>query len=231
MARRKNVPSLRACVEGDWQVFQSFMNTQIEVGPGVLVPRAETELLGRTALELIEGIAEPVVIDMCCGSGNVGFGILADRSDIRLYGADLTDEAIGWARRNAERLDHDGRAIYAQGDMFAALEGIVAPGSVDLVACNPPYISTHKLETDSAHLLDAEPREAFDAGPYGISLHQRLIAEAPQYLRSGGWLVFEFGAGQDRQVKALLSRSRAFADLTFRVNEDGLPRVAVTRRL
>lgn len=206
------------------------MGTDIEVGPGVLVPREETELLGQTAIGLLSALNAPVVIDMCCGSGNVGLGILAARPDIRLYGADLTPEAIAWARRNVARIDRMGRATYEQGDMFDALAAHNLAGRADLIACNPPYISTHKLETDSAHLLDAEPREAFDAGPYGIAIHQRLIAEAPRYLVSGGWLVFEFGAGQDRLVRALLTRVRAYAQPTFFSDADGVLRVVAVRK-
>jgi release factor glutamine methyltransferase len=206
------------------------MGTDIEVGPGVLVPREETELLGQTAIGLLSALSAPVVIDMCCGSGNVGLGILAARPDIRLYGADLTPEAIAWARRNVARIDHTGRATYEQGDMFDALAIHDLAGRVDLIACNPPYISTHKLETESVHLLEAEPREAFDAGPYGIAIHQRLIADAPRYLVSGGWLVFEFGAGQDRVVRALLTRARAYGEPIFRSDASGTPRVAAVQR-
>lgn len=206
------------------------MGTDIEVGPGVLVPREETELLGRTSLNLLAGRVAPVVIDMCCGSGNVGLGILAQRPDIRLFGADLTADAIAWARRNAARLDPHRRATYAQGDMFEALAAHGLRGGVDLVASNPPYLSTHKLETEKAYLLEAEPREAFDAGPYGIAIFQRLIGEAPDYLRSGGWLVFEFGVGQDRQVRALLKRSRAYAEPVFHADANGIPRVVAVQK-
>jgi release factor glutamine methyltransferase len=206
------------------------MGTDIEVGPGVLVPREETELLGRTSLNLIAALEAPTVIDMCCGSGNVGLGILSRRPDIRLYGADLTADAVAWARRNAARIDQTGRATYEQGDMFEALGAYDLAGRADLIACNPPYISTHKLETERAYLLEAEPREAFDAGPYGIAIHQRLIAEAPKYLRNGGWLVFEFGAGQDRQMRALLTRARAYAQPTFYSDPSGVLRVVAVQK-
>ena len=207
------------------------MGTRIEIGPGVLVPRVETELLGRTALSFIAPQLDPLVIDMCCGSGNVGLGIFAARPDARIYGADITSASIAWARRNVERLGCADRVTYNQGDMFASLAAYDLLGRVDLVACNPPYISTGKLEGESAYLLENEPREAFDAGPYGISLHQRLIAEAAPFLRPQGWLVFEFGAGQDRQVKALLARSRAYSEPTFRSNEAGVLRVAAAQKL
>lgn len=216
---------------GDRKIFISFMSADIEIGPNVLAPRAETEILGRTALDLLRDIPEPLVVDMCCGSGNVGLGILAGNPGIRLFGADVSEDAVGWARRNAARLDGTGRVIFEQGDMFAALAAHELKGRVDLIACNPPYISSHKLENESAHLLDNEPRVAFDAGPYGIAIHQRLIAEAPDYLKTGGWLVFEFGIGQDRQVKALLARSKRFAAPIFSTDDDGVPRVAAVQRL
>lgn len=212
-------------------MLHTFMSIELELAPGVLVPRAETELLGRAALEkLAEGPANPVVVDMCCGSGNLALAIAHEAPSARVYASDLTDETVALARRNTARLGLSDRVHVAQGDMFGGLAGHWLDGTVDLIVCNPPYISTAKLETDSAHLLEAEPREAFDAGPYGIALHQRLIAEAPAFLKPSGWLAFEFGAGQDRQVKFLLARAKAYDEPTFLTDADGLPRVAVARR-
>lgn len=212
-------------------MLHSFMGTGLEVGPGVLVPRAETELLGRTVLALLEGIEQPVVIDMGTGSGNLALAVAAGHPGVRVYGGDITAEPIACARQNAERLSLSERARFEQGDLFAALDAYDLTGKADLVMMNPPYISTHKLETESAFLLETEPREAFDAGPYGISLHQRLIAESQPYLRDGGILAFEFGLGQERQIKVLLTRSRAFSEPQFHNNEAGNPRVAVVRKL
>tara|TARA_R110002124_G_scaffold1797_9_gene11429 strand:+ start:18934 stop:19590 length:657 start_codon:yes stop_codon:yes gene_type:complete len=212
-------------------VFQ-FMSIEILAGPGVLIPRAETELLGRTALKLLsEGGLTPLVIDMCCGSGNLGLAIADARADARVLLSDLTDETTRQARTNAERLRFDDRVTIGQGDMFAGIAAALAGARADLIVCNPPYISTAKLAGDSAYLLEKEPREAFDAGAYGIAIHQRLIAEAPQYLRQGGWLAFEFGAGQDRQVALLLRRSGAYGPVSFALNEDDVPRVAYAQLL
>jgi len=212
-------------------VFQ-FMSIDILAGPGVLVPRAETELLGRTALRLLaEGSSNPLVIDMCCGSGNLGLAIADARADARVLLSDLTDETTRQARSNAQRLRFDDRVTIGQGDMFAGIAAALADARADLIVCNPPYISTAKLAGDSAYLLEKEPREAFDAGAYGIALHQRLIAEAPHYLRQGGWLAFEFGAGQDRQVDLLLRRSGAYGPVSFARNEDDVPRVAYAQLL
>ncbi len=74
-------------------------------------------------------------------------------------------------------------------------------------------------------------RAAFDGGPYGISIHQRLVRDAADFLRPGGWLLFEFGQGQDRQVAALVARAKAYEPVSFATDEAGIPRVACVRRL
>jgi release factor glutamine methyltransferase len=211
-------------------MLHRFMSVEIALEAGVLTPRLETELLGYTALELLSYLSNPVIIDMCCGSGNLALAIAAVRPDARIYASDLTEETVTTTRHNVERLDLVEQVTVVQGDMFSGLAGFDLRGRVDLVVCNPPYISTGRLETDSAHLLETEPREAFDAGPYGIAIHQRLVADAVPFLRPGGWLAFEFGAGQDRQAKALLARTRAYEDAQLFNNAEGTPRVAVVRK-
>ncbi len=212
-------------------VYQ-FLSISILAGPGVLIPRCETELLGRTAIEILsDRELNPVVIDMCCGSGNLGLAIADARGDVQVFLSDLTDETTAQARLNVARLDFDGRVSVCQGDMFAGLSATLEGVKADLIVCNPPYISTSKLVGDSAYLLEKEPREAFDAGAYGIAIHQRLIADAPRYLKAGGWLAFEFGAGQDHQVMLMLRRSGAFSVPNFAHNEQNVPRVAYAQLL
>lgn len=209
-----------------------FMSINITVGPGVLVPRAETELLGQAALDILAEIGGPaIVIDMCCGSGNLGLAIADRVRHALVFSSDLTDETVSLARLNAQRLGLSDRVRVGQGDMFAGIDLMNVGLKADLIVCNPPYISASKLESERAYLLDKEPREAFDAGPYGIAIHQRLISEAPKYLKSGGWLAFEFGEGQDRQVNLLLRRSGHYARPEFACNAKGIPRVAIAEFL
>jgi release factor glutamine methyltransferase len=100
-------------------------------------------------------------------------------------------------------------------------------GNVALIVANPPYMSTRRLAERPD--LANEPREAFDAGPYGLAIHQRLVREALPFLSVGGYLIFEFGLGQDRQIRLLLDRAREY-DFEFVADPDGNPRVAVARR-
>lgn len=207
------------------------MGLNLALDGDVLAPRSETELLGRTALSILQkaGIRSPLVIDMCCGSGNLACALATGVPDARLFAADLTDGAVRTARLNVERLGLSQRVTIRQGDLFAALEDDDTAERATLVVCNPPYISTGKLAGESAHLLEAEPREAFDGGPYGISILQRLVREAPTHLAPGGYLAFEFGAGQERQASSLVARTGVFSPVELVSNDEGTPRVAVAR--
>ncbi len=209
-----------------------FMGVEVLVAPGALVPREETELLGYTALELASGtgLADPVIIDMCCGSGNLGCALAVRVPGARVWLSDLTDGCVGVTRKNVEHLGLGGRVSVHQGDLFASLEGQGLEGRADLVVCNPPYISAKRLEGDRAHLLEHEPREAFDGGPYGISIHQRVIKQALAFLKVGGYLLFEIGEGQDRQVTLLFERSKGYDDIRLVADSKAANRVALGRK-
>jgi len=96
--------------------------------------------------------------------------------------------------------------------------------------CNPPYISSGRLAKDSAPLLSHEPRAAFDGGPFGFAVHQRVISEAPRLLRPGGHLAVEVGVGQERQVSSLFERTGQYQEVSLRTDEQGVGRVVVGRR-
>ena len=175
-----------------------------------------SELLPRTT---------PRVIDMCCGSGNLACALaaraarrprLGQRPHRRLRRARAAQRRPMPARRS-----RDGRA--GRPVRLARRAGL--EGTIDLIVCNPPYISTAKLAGERAALLEHEPREAFDGGPYGLSIHQRVIRRPLPFLKPGGWLLFEIGLGQERQVKMLFERTRAYEDIRMVANAAGEVRV------
>jgi release factor glutamine methyltransferase len=211
----------------------TFMGLELAVVPGVLVPRAETELLARTALSLLGGMNTdaPRVIDMCTGAGNLACAIASHVTRASVWCSDLTDNCVEVARANVLQLGLADRIVVAQGDLFAGLEGVGLEDSIDLIVCNPPYVSQKRLlDGDRTSLLVEEPREAFDGGPYGLSIHQRVMKEALPFLRAGSALAFEFGLGQDRQVRMLFERTGAFENLHCVANESGEARVIHGRK-
>lgn len=201
----------------------TFMGLELLTGQGTLVPRTETELLGIAAVKSVRercAGGEIRVIDMCCGSGNLACAIASLVPEARVWACDLTPSAVETARRNVEHLGLAARVQVFEGDLFAPLAGSGLEGSVSVVVCNPPYISTGRLAKDRAGLLELEPREAFDGGPYGLSIHQRVLKEAVPFMRPGAALLFEVGDGQARQVSLLFERARGYEGV-FSIDDAG----------
>jgi release factor glutamine methyltransferase len=190
---------------------QSFMGLELLAGPEALVPRKETELLGFRAVDLLRRtVAErgsAVVMDVCTGSGNLAVALAHHESDCTVTGGDLSPEAVGLARRNAEWTGLTERVSFVQGDLFAPFETAGLRGAADLIVCNPPYISTSKAAGMPTEIAEFEPRLAFDGGAFGISILFRLVAGAPQFLKPGSWLCFEVGAGQGGPMATRLERA------------------------
>jgi release factor glutamine methyltransferase len=214
-----------------------FMGVELLVEPGVFSVREETELLGRSAVRCLTELraagaaCEALrMIDMGSGSGNLTCGIAAALPELRVWASDLEEAPFSLTTKNVQLHGLESRVAVSRGDLFAPLAGLGLEGTIDVIVCNPPYIATVRLEKDRAHLLENEPRAAFDGGPYGISLQQRLIKEGVPFLRPGGWLLFEFGVGQDRQVKVLFDRSKAYDKVELATNAAGEARVAMGRK-
>ena len=210
-----------------------FMNVELLSDDGALVPREETEILGRAALDRLRQLAdldperELRVVDMCCGAGNLACALATHVPRTRIWAADLTDGCVALARRNVRHLGLDARVSVHQGDLFGALDDLELEGTLDVLVCNPPYISTGRLEKERAELLEHEPREAFDGGPYGLSVHQRVLKEGHPFLRepvSGtpvASLLLEFGLGQEKQVELLFKRLRKYGQLEWFADPSG----------
>jgi release factor glutamine methyltransferase len=193
---------------------QSFMGLELIVGPEALVPRRETELLGNAALELLRRIVtsrgRALVIDVCTGSGNLALALAHHEPRCEVIGGDVSADAVGLARRNAECMGLADRVRFVEGDLFTLDDAAGLRGAADLIVCNPPYISTAKVAGMPGEIADYEPRLAFDGGAFGISVLFRLVAEAPQFLKPGSWLCFEVGVGQGEPMATRLERAGAY---------------------
>jgi release factor glutamine methyltransferase len=164
-----------------------FYGLELACGPGVLVPRPETETLVDVALELIDGITSPVVVDLGTGSGAIALAIASKRHDAEVIATDVSDEALVFARRNASTLGLD--VWLASGDLFDAVPQEVK-GRVDLLVSNPPYVP------DGAGVppdVNAEPPVAVFGGDIGNDILVRVVAGATEWLKEGGALAMEVG--------------------------------------
>ena len=172
-----------------------FRSREFRVGPGVLVPRPETEHLVEEALRLLPPDREARVVDVGTGSGCIAVSVALERPRATVIGVDRSGEALAYARGNGAALGAGGNLSFVQGDL---LFGII--GRFDLVISNPPYVGEgEEVDPEVLH----EPREALFAGADGLDVYRRLVPEAARVLRPGGWLLLEISPGQVEAVHAL----------------------------
>jgi release factor glutamine methyltransferase len=211
---------------------QRFMDLEMLAAAGALVPRKETELLGEAAIELAHEAdrGEATVVDVCTGCGNIALAVARHVPDARVFGADLSEEAIALARRNAAWLGLEQRVDFRAGDLLAPFDDAEFVGRVDLLTCNPPYISSAKVGQMAAETAAHEPRLAFDGGPLGVTILMRLLQEAPRFLRAGGWLAFEVGLGQGPALVRRLKAAGAWSEVREKADDKGAVRVILARR-
>ena len=213
---------------------QRFMGLELLASKDALIPRRETELLGRAALDLLHGMAPSGramrVVDVCTGSGNLALSLAHHSPRAQVFAADLSADAISLARRNAEHVSLQTRVEFRVGDLMEPFNTPEFHGLVDLLVCNPPYISSQKVGAMAGEIRDFEPRLAFDGGPLGVRILQRLIREAPPYLSPGGWLAIEVGQGQGPAVLKRLQAGSAFTEHRCVADAQGEIRVLLAAR-
>jgi len=177
--------------------WAEFCGLRIALEPGVFVPRRRTELLVRSAAATIgadapdvdgtpDGARNPVVVDLCCGSGAVGVALAALLGQVELYAVDVDPAAARCARRNVEGI---GGQVF-EGDLFAPLPASLR-GRVDVLVANAPYVPTAEIRLMPAEARLHEPRVALDGGADGLDLQRRVIDGASRWLAPGGHLLVE----------------------------------------
>jgi release factor glutamine methyltransferase len=213
---------------------QRFMGLELLAGPGALIPRHETELLAEAASSLLQEAArvhgQVLAVDVCTGSGNVALAMAARVPGARVHAADLSPDAVALARRNAEFVGLQDRVTLHEGDLLAPFDTPAFVGRLDVLTCNPPYISSARVPAMAAEIAAYEPALAFDGGPLGIRVLQRLLREGPRFLRPGGWLAFEVGLGQGAGVVRRLSSDAGFSEVRGVPDAAGEIRAVLARR-
>jgi len=205
---------------------REFWGLHFEVNPSVLIPRPSTELIVEAVLDLFRERTAPLdVADVCTGCGCVAIALAHERPAATVVGTDISAEALEVARRNAARLGVSGRVTFRHGDL---LQGINRP--LDAILANPPYVVDRSAPALQPEVRDHEPAVALFGGAEGLDLLTRLIDEAPSRLRPGGYLVFEFGLGQDVEIEDMLERAPELHLVDIRRDLQGIARTAVARR-
>jgi release factor glutamine methyltransferase len=170
-----------------------FRHLDLLVGPGVFVPRPETEMLVEWCLKALADVASPVVVDLCTGSGAIALSIASELPGSQVHAVELDEGALAWAERNAAGSE----VVLHHGDAAVALPEL--DGTVDLVVSNPPYIPLTEWEYVAPEARDHDPEPALWAGEDGLAMIRNVERTARRLLRPGGYVAVEHS---DRQGTA-----------------------------
>jgi release factor glutamine methyltransferase len=184
-----------------------FRHLVLHVRPGVFIPRPETEVVVDAVLEYLDasGAAEPLVADLCTGSGAIAVSVAHERAGARVHASEIVPATAAVARENAERAGVADRVTVAEGDLFAPLPAELR-GTFDAVVSNPPYIPTADLAGLPAEVAGFEPRVALDGGADGLDVVRRIAEDAAAWLKPGGVLVVETDTARAKEAARVLSR-------------------------
>jgi release factor glutamine methyltransferase len=205
---------------------REFWGLEFETSPAALIPRPETELIVEAALSALgdAGRARAMSIaDVGAGTGCLAVALAVELPRAAIDAVDISEDALGLARRNAARHGVADRIAFHRADLFGALDG-----PFDLVVSNPPYVRAGDPEV-AIDVARYEPPEALYAGPDGLDVIRRLCTASPGRLRQGGWLIFEIGAGQAEAATALAA-SAGLEVHPARVDLQGIPRSIVCQK-
>ena len=200
-----------------------FRHVRLEVGPGVFVPRPETELLAGWAVEAAGRVETPVVVDLCTGSGAIAKALADEVPHARVHAVELDEPAYRWAGRNLAGTGVDLR----HGDFATAFDDLA--GTVDVLVCNPPYVPLEAWESVAPEARDHDPHLALFSGADGLDAIRVLAVRAAVLLRPGGVLGVEHADVQGEAVPAVLTANGRWTDVRDHVDLAGRPRFTTAR--
>ena len=218
VARREHREPLQHVLGVAW-----FGSLELEVGPGVFIPRPETEVLAEWGVRQLRGIDSPLVVDLCTGSGALAAYIAHEAPNARVYAVELSDAAFSYAQRNLA----DSGVMLIQGDVTDLEILAELNGSVDLLVTNPPYVpETDDLEPE----VYADPHEAVFSGTDGMTLIRQMVPTVSRLLKPRGRVGIEHDDTTSSLVQAALHDAGGFTAIKPLTDLTGTPRFVTALR-
>ena len=208
---------------GSWP----FLDFELAVGPGVLCPRADTEVVAEAAAQMLAGVQAPKVLDLCAGTGCLGLGVKRFCPEADVTCVEKSPEAFRYLKKNAVSALKQGTARAVEGDLFTYWQSL-PEGELDLIVSNPPYLTAAEMQQLQPEVA-REPAMALEAGEDGLVFYRALAEHYQNALRPGGALALEIGWQQREAVTALLA-ANGWVDIACRKDYGGNDRCILARR-
>ena len=208
---------------GSWP----FLDFELAVGPGVLCPRADTEVVAEAAAGLLAGVQKPKVLDLCAGTGCLGLGVRRFCPDAVVTSLEKSPEAFRYLEQNAKNALHRPAATPVRGDLFTYWETL-PEGELDLIVSNPPYLTAAEMQQLLPEVA-REPAMALEAGADGLVFYRAIAEHYQKALRPGGALALEIGWQQREAVTALLAEN-GWVEIACKRDYGGNDRCVTARR-
>jgi release factor glutamine methyltransferase len=203
-----------------------WRDLSLQVSPGVLIPRPETEMIVELALNYAhEEFRQGHWVDLGTGSGAIALALAQALPEATIHAVDNSPAALAVAQQNAQQLALASNIQFYQGSWFAPLGHL--QGKISVMVSNPPYVPTATLEKLQPEVAKHEPRLALDGGDDGLVAIRHLIETAPQFLQKGGLWLTEMGAGQARAVEQLLRDNGNYHNIAIKKDLAGIERFAL----
>lgn len=200
--------------------FADFMGEKFIVNPSVLIPRDETEILVRKAVEIIKKNDFHTALDVGTGSGCIAC-MVAKLSDCQIIGLDISSDALNTALDNASRLNLFNKAIFRKSDIFS---NVKPNEKFDIIISNPPYIPVSQKETLQKEVRFDPETALFTQDEKGVEFYEKISANAPKILNKNGCLIFEIGLGQAKYVQEIM-HNNGFKNIEITKDLAGIERV------
>jgi release factor glutamine methyltransferase len=194
---------------------QEFWSMDFLVGPEVLIPRPESELLVETLVSLCKGgrlpeNQSPRVLDLGTGCGALAIAVAREIEGASIWASDISDEALHFARLNAKKHGVEERIAFRLGDLWEPFRD--RDLGFDVILSNPPYIASDAFDSLLPEVQHHEPRAALDGHEEGMFYIERIIAEGPDYLNPGGWLLVEMDPDQTSKALRIMEGSGRYKE-------------------
>jgi len=209
-----------------------FYGLKFFIEEGVFIPRPETEVLVEKVIDILKRMPTklPYVLELCAGSGNISVALTKTLRYCRIMCSDINPKALALARRNAELHGVKRYIEFVKGDLFTGYELKSAPkNKFDLIVANPPYIARRDFDLLPSE-VHYEPVNALNGGNDGLVFFNRIVSGCRPYLSCGGYIAFEFGDGQHRQIRKIINQSLLFEEPVFLPDLNGITRFVIARR-